>query len=57
MADYELIELYEYPKVHRGMYLHAPIVLMYQEKGSTERRPAGIRFNVPKKLADEKWEE
>ena len=37
------------------MYLHAPIVLLYQDESIT-KRPIGIRFNVPKVITDYGWQ-
>jgi hypothetical protein len=55
VADYSILEPYEYPKVYNGMYCHAPIVLLYSPEGSNEKLPLGIRFNVPKQITEKGW--
>ena len=53
-CDYKIVEQYEYPFNYRSMYLHAPIILLYQNE-SYQKRPLGIRFNVPQIITDNGW--
>ena len=52
-----MLEPYEYPKAHKGNYLHAPVAVIYaNDKENREvKLPLGIRFNVPKRITSDGW--
>lgn len=49
-VDYPDLEPFEYPNIHRGMFIHAPSALFYVDTEDDQVKPLAIGFNKPPSL-------